>query len=205
MRYNAVHEFDDTDHTTYNALKFRLLLNAPANPANKDGVIVPKKTKTIWRQEEDKDEDEDEDDDNEEEDNFVTPSKCNKPTVRKCKHKKRKATINPDLVFGAVVGANEVNKVNNDENQMTMADPKKYTVTKILKWMRCNEGEGRVIKPVPCTTLSELFDIKLEDDNLDKMHNGYGTICFHLLFDWLLPKFGEGLDEMDSTSLLLHE
>jgi hypothetical protein len=40
-----------------------------------------------------------------------------------------------------------------------------------------------------------LFDIKLEDGNLDKMHDGHGTIRFHLTFDWLLPQFGRGLDE----------
>ena len=164
MRYNAVHKYVDTDHMTYNAMKFCLLLNAPANPANKDGVIVlKKKQKTIRRQEEDND------DDNEEEDDFVTPPKCNKPTVRKCKHTNRKVTINPDIVFGAVVGANDDNKANNDENPTTTADSKRYMMTGKVDWTRRNKKEGQVIEPVPYTGPSELFNIKLEDDYLDKM------------------------------------
>ncbi len=59
----------------------------------------------------------------------MMPPKCNKPTVCRLKHKKRKATINPDLVFGAVVGVNDENEVNNNENPTTTADPKKYTMT----------------------------------------------------------------------------
>ena len=61
-----------------------LPLNAPANPVNKDGVIVPQKK--IWRQ----DEDEDEDNDDEEEDNFVTPPKHNKLAMQNTSTKKRK-------------------------------------------------------------------------------------------------------------------
>ena len=41
----------------------------------------------------------------------------------------------------------------------------------------------------------ELFNVKLEEGDLDKMRDVHGTICFLLVFDWLLPKLGEGLDK----------
>ena len=51
MRNDAVHEYVDADHMTYDTMKFCLLLNAPANPANEDGLILQqnKKQKIIWR------------------------------------------------------------------------------------------------------------------------------------------------------------
>jgi len=83
-----------------------------------------------------------------------------------------------------------------DEDPTTAAgDPRRYTMTKSKHWTRRDSGEGRVMEPVPYTGPSELFDIKLEDGDLEKMKDGRGTIRFHLVFDWLLPKFGEGLDK----------
>ena len=41
----------------------------------------------------------------------------------------------------------------------------------------------------------ELFNVKLEEGDLDKMRDVHGTICFHPVFEWLLPKLGKGLDE----------
>jgi hypothetical protein len=48
MRYDAVYLFADLDHASYEAIKFRLPMVAPANPANKEGVTAPqKKNKNI--------------------------------------------------------------------------------------------------------------------------------------------------------------
>jgi hypothetical protein len=51
------------------------------------------------------------------------------------------------------------------------------------------------MEPVPYTGPSELFDINLEDGDLENMKDAQGTIRFHLVFDWLLPKFGQVLDK----------
>ena len=198
MRYDAVYQYVDTDHASYDAAKFRLPLSAPANPEHERGVtIAPRKKKkqTILRDDEDDDDDEDEGSD----DYFATPPKRSKPAVRKRKHNKRKATINPDLVFGAVAnagaGANDGIEASVDEDPTTTADPNRYTMTDKVDWTRRENGTGRIIEPVPYTGPSELFDIELEDGDLEKMKDAHGTIRFHLVFDWLLPKFGEGLDE----------
>ncbi|KAL3775049.1 hypothetical protein ACHAW5_007513 [Stephanodiscus triporus] len=74
---------------------------------------------------------------------------------------------------------------------MAFGDPRRYKMTKAKHWTRRDSGEGRLMEPVPYTGPSELFDIKLEDGDLEKMKDGQGEIRFHLL----LPKFGEGLDE----------
>jgi hypothetical protein len=82
------------------------------------------KKKTIWRQ------DDDDDNNEEEEDNFVMLPKRNKTaTWRKRKHKKRKATINSDLVFGAYGEA----EVDEEEDNLT---PKKYMMTDKANWRR---------------------------------------------------------------------
>jgi hypothetical protein len=36
-----------------------------------------------------------------------------------------------------------------------------------------------------------VFGIKLAEGDLEKMHDKHGVICFHLVFEWLLPMFGE--------------
>jgi hypothetical protein len=145
----------------------------------------------VFRDDED-DVDEDDEDDKACEDYFATPPKRNKPAARKRQHKKKKATINLDLVSGAVGTADD----SSDEDPTTAAgDPRRYTMTKAEHWTRGDSGEGRVMEPVPYTGPSELFDIKLEDGDLENMKDAQGTIRFHLVFDWLLPKFGQGLDE----------
>jgi hypothetical protein len=53
------------------------------------------------------------------------------------------------------------------------------------------EGGGCPTEPVPYTGNSELLKIKLADGNLDKMRDDHGAICFHKVFEWLLPTFGE--------------
>ncbi len=95
-------------------------------------------------------------------------------------------------------GANDENEneVSEDEDTATTADPKRYEMTDKKHWTWRKNGKGRVIEPVPYTGPLELFDIKLEDGDLGKMKDAHGTIRFHLVFDWLLPKFGEGLDEV---------
>ncbi len=46
MRYDAVYQYVDTDHTNYDAAKFCLPLSAPANPEHEGGVtIAPQKKK----------------------------------------------------------------------------------------------------------------------------------------------------------------
>jgi hypothetical protein len=51
-------------------------------------------------------------------------------------------------------------------------------------------GGGQPIHPVPYTGEAKLFDVKLEEDNLQKMRDAHGTIHFHLVFDLLLPSIG---------------
>jgi hypothetical protein len=95
-------------------------------------TIAPGKRKkqTIWRDDEDDDDDEDAGSDY-----FATPPKRNKPaTTRKKQHKKRKATINSDLVFGAVdPGANDENEASVDEDLATTADPKSGADEDVLR------------------------------------------------------------------------
>ena len=132
-----------------------------------------KRKKTILRD----DEDDDNDEDAGSNDYFTTLPKRSKPAARKQQHKKRKATINPDLVFGAVdPGANNENEARVDEDPATTVYPKRYTMKKSADWTRRENREGRVIKPVPYTSPSELFDIKLEDGDLGKMKGAHGTI-----------------------------
>ena len=190
MRYDAVYQYVDMDHATYNATKFRLPLSAPANPEHEGEVMIAsrkKKKQTVFRDDEDDVDEEDE----ESEDYFSTPlTKRNKPAARKRQHKKKKATINPDLVFGAVGTADDSS---DDEDPATTADPRRYKMTEGKDWTRRDSGEGRLMEPVPYTGLSEQFDIKLEDGDLEKMKDAQGEIRFHLVFDWLLPKFGKGI------------
>ncbi len=148
-----------------------------------------RKKQTVFRDDED-----DVGEDNEEsEDYFATLPKLNKPAALKRKHTKNKATINPDLVFGGAVGA--ADDSSDEDPTMAAGDPRRYTMTKAKHWTRRDSGGGQVMEPVPYTGPPELFDIKLEDGDLEKMKDAWGTIRFHLVFDWLLPKFGQGLDE----------
>ncbi len=80
--------------------------------------------KNTWRDDEDDDDNEDKGSNN----YFATPPKRSKPAMRKRKHKKRKATFNPDLVFGAVedAGVNDDIKASVNEDPATMADPNWY-------------------------------------------------------------------------------
>jgi hypothetical protein len=57
-------------------------------------------------------------------DNFVTPKRNKQPAKRT--HKKRKTTINPDLVFGVV---DFEDAADNDDDAANDPDPKKYSMT----------------------------------------------------------------------------
>jgi hypothetical protein len=52
-------------------------------------------------------------------------------------------------------------------------------------------GGGGPIHPVPYTGEADLFGVKLEEGDLEKMRDAHGTIRFHLVFDWLLPLIGK--------------
>ncbi len=157
MRYNEVYLYADCNHLHYDATKFCLPMVAPANPANEEGVIAPakkrEKQKSMWRQGND---DEDEEDDNN--NYFATPPKHNTSNAaRKGKHKNRKTTINPDLVFGAKLefgdSDNNDNKGGNEmnDNDGSTVEPIKYRMTnKADRTMPVNGG-GKHINPVPYT------------------------------------------------------
>ncbi len=94
--------------------------------------------KTVFRDDED-DVNEDNEDDEACEDYFATPPKRNKPAALKGQHKKKKATINPDLVSGAVGTADD----SSDEDPTTAAgDPRRNRMTKAEHWTRRDSGEG---------------------------------------------------------------
>ena len=93
-------------------------------------------------------------------------------------------------------GANDDIEASVNKDPATMADLKRYRMTDQADWTRREHEEGRIIEPVPYTGLSELFDIKLEDGDLETMKDVHGKIRFHLVFEWLLRKFCEGLDEV---------
>jgi hypothetical protein len=100
MQYNAVYLYLDVEQADYD--KYLLPLDAPANPMDKDAVIVPLNTKKpklsgwMFNYNSLDDVGNKEDDDI----RFITP-KCNKITGKPKHQKKKKTTINPDLVFGA--------------------------------------------------------------------------------------------------------
>ncbi len=93
---------------------------------------------------------------------------------------------------------NDVNaNANKDE-----APPKKYGMMNKADWSMHVGGGGQPIHPVPYTGEAELFGVKLEEGNLEKMHDDHRTICFHLVFDWLLPLIGEdGFYEFVATRM----
>ncbi len=90
--------YENFNYTNYK--KCSLPPDAPANPENEDKVIAPVQKKrakiSAWRL--DDDVDDNDEDDNAADDYFATPKGNNNPS--KQKHKKRKTTINPDLVLG---------------------------------------------------------------------------------------------------------
>jgi hypothetical protein len=93
-------------------------------------------------------------------DDFVTP-KRNKKTAKRTR-KKRKTTINPGLVFGAV----EFEQADDDNSGAPVANepkPKKYSMTEAKHWKQVSVGGGsrRAIDPVPYTGEGELFGVKL--------------------------------------------
>ena len=78
-------------------------------------------------------------------------------------HKRRKATINPDLVFGSV----DFGNADDDDNDGagTTDEPKKYSMTESKHWKQVDftgGGGGRAIEPVPYTGEGELFGVKLQ-------------------------------------------
>jgi hypothetical protein len=78
-------------------------------------------------------------------------------------HKKRKATIYPDLVFGSVDFGNADD--DDDDGAGTTDEPKKYSMTELKHWKQVNftgGGGGRAIEPVPYTGEGELFGVKLQ-------------------------------------------
>jgi hypothetical protein len=102
--------------------------------------------------------DDDNDDDNDINDNediFATPKKHNN-NAGKQKHKKRKTTINHDLVLGADFENEETANADDEEggeNNMDkddgpMVEPKKYCLTTAMDWMMHAGGGGRRIDPV---------------------------------------------------------
>ena len=44
-------------------------------------------------------------------------------------------------------------------------------------------GGDHTIEPVLYTGEAEVFDVKLADGNLEKMHDKHGVIHFHLVFE----------------------
>jgi hypothetical protein len=186
--------FANLDHGHYNAKKIHLPRVAPANQANKEGVIAPAKKKGTTKSMGDFEVDEEYDDNN----YFPTPPNCNNSNAaRKGKHKKRKTTINPDLVFGANLefgdadnNDNEGGNEMNDDKGPTIK-PIKYRMTNMADWTMLVNGGGQCNDPVPYTREAEHFGIKLEDGDLDKLHDTHGTIHYHTVFKWLLPMFGE--------------
>ena len=126
---------------------------------------------------------------------MAKPKRCNKKSAKRRTRKKRKATINPDLVFGAVDFGSADD--NGDDGARTTDEPKKYGMTEAKHWKQVDVvagGSGRAIYPVPYTGEGELFGVKLQADDLAKMRDHHGTIRFLKVFDWLLPKFN-GQDE----------
>lgn len=148
------------------------------------------------------DDDNDDDDDSNEDDDyfdFVTPKKRNN-NAGKRKHKKRKTTINPDFVLGAEFENEGTAEVDNeeegvddgmDDDNVPLVEPTKYGLTVAKDWMMHVGGGGPQINPVPYTGEAERFGIKLAEGDLKKMCDAHGVIRFHLVFEWLLPMFGE--------------
>jgi hypothetical protein len=95
MQNDDIYLYADVNHVDYK--KFTLSPDAPANPANKDKVIVPIQKKrnkiSMWRL----DNNDDDNNDNSNDDYFATPKKRNN-NASKQKHKKRKTTINHDFL-----------------------------------------------------------------------------------------------------------
>ena len=98
MQYNAVYLYADVNHDNYK--KYTLPPDAPANPENKDKVIVPVQTNQIkistWRLGDNSNGKNNHDDDNNNHNNanayFATPKRINK--ANKQKRKKWKTPIN---------------------------------------------------------------------------------------------------------------
>ena len=121
--------------------------------------------------------------------NFVTPKKCNNNTGKQ-NHKKRKTTINHDLVLGAEFeneGTANADDEQGGDNNMDhdngpMAEQKKCGLTAAKEWTMYAGGGGHPLDPVLYTGEAELFDVKLVDGYVDKMRNTHGVICFHKVF-----------------------
>ncbi len=116
---------------------------------------------------------------------------------KKSQAQKRKTIINPDSFFGAKLEFGDADN-NNDEggNEMNdddchIVEPIKYRITNKADWTMLANGGGQRIDPVPYTGEAEYFGVKLEDGNLDKLRDAHGKICYHKVFKWLLPTFGE--------------
>ena len=141
---------------------------------------------STWRLDDDND---DNGDTNNDKDNdyFATPNKRNNNAGKRM-HKKSKTVINSDLVLGAEFGnegtANMDNEEGEDNDNGPMGEPpKKYGMTEAKDWTILVEGGSCPIKPGRYTGDFELFGLKLADVDLHKMHNDFGAICFHKLFE----------------------
>ena len=197
MRYDAVYLYADVNHVDYD--KFTLPPDALANPASEDDVIAPVQKKknniSMWRLD---DNDDSDDDNNEDDDYFATPKKRNNNAGKRT-HKKRKTTINPDLVLGAEfenegtadMGDEEEGDSGMDDDDGSMVEPKKYGLTTSKDWTMHVTGGGRPIEPVPYIGEAELFGVKLAEGDLEKLRDTHGVIRFHLVFEWLLPTVGD--------------
>ncbi len=197
MRYDAVYLYADVNHV--DCKNFTLPPDALANPASEDVVIAPVQKKrhkiSMWRL----DDDDDSDDNNSEDDNYFAMPKKHNNNARKRTHKKRKTTINPDLVVGAEfenegtadMGDKEGGDDGMDDDDGPMVEPRKYGLTAAKDWTVHATGGGHSIEPVPYTGEAEVFGVKLAEGDLEKMRDTHGVIRFHLVLEWLLPTFGE--------------
>jgi hypothetical protein len=103
-------------------------------------------------------------------------------TKRECRHNKGNGGDNDGNEDG------NGNKDDNTNNLQKYLNPLDWSMHKL-------NGEGRVIggrhiKPIPYTGGNELFEVNMTAVEKNAMKDADGNICFHTIFDWLLPTSG---------------
>jgi len=78
-----------------------------------------------------------------------------------------------------------------DDDDGPMVESKMRGVTAAKDWTMHVSGGRRHINSVPYTGEAEVFGVKLAEGDWEKMRDKHGVICFHLVFEWLFPTFGE--------------
>jgi hypothetical protein len=199
MRYNAVYQYVNTDHTNYNAAKFCLRLSVLANPEHDEGgvTIAPQKKKNHfegrwgWWQRWGCGEQQ----------LLHYTAKTQQTRRSQTTAQKKESNNQPWFSFWCSGSLSEQRErgesgwgSGHDGVSEEVHDDEKCGLDKAGKQRGASHQTGTIHQPIR-VIWHQIGGRGFGEDEGRAWNDPNRTIWFHLVFNWLLPKFGKGLDK----------